>query len=544
MRRAISSLLAAALLLGLLSACRKTSPDILPSQPHTARELVDAARLASGYDGDGENLEYLTAEEDGGELLTAYIENAYHIPSEELPWEDAAVLRATGASAFEIAVLRMADSEAAVRAGTALMSYTFARQGDFAGYAPAEANMAANGGIMQDGPVAALFICPYPDAARAAVEAVLNGKPVSEPNPGPPMEPITDVKELRDFLVANTDFAEAELTLLDGSEELSAYTQEAYGLISDQWDECAIARDTGDSAFEIAVFRVKDAVGAVEQSLNVYLNNREAQFDPSTANAELLHQAVTIVSDHYVVMLACPAAEDMALTFAEAAGTFGYSCSPRYHFYLNTDPDFSNRCAFTAPNKDDMSIYDTSAILDAWKKGDPSELSNYDRKIYDQARKVLLEVVKDGMSDYEKEKAVYSWVVRSVNYDWTHQNILKKTPRESYTPYGGLVNHTAVCLGYATTFQLLMDLAGVECITVAGAAFSSQEDHGWNMVRLNGTWYCVDVTWDANLREHTGRGRPEDWDYFNVTSDYMADTDHQWDYANTPEATAGDHGRS
>ena len=215
--------------------------------------------------------------------------------------------------------------------------------------------------------------------------------------------------------------------------------------------------------------------------------------------------------------------------------------SPRYR-YLDTDPNFPDRCAFTPPNKDDMSLYDTSAIRAAWEKDDPSELSRDDRKTYDAAKKVLKKVLKDGMSDYEKEFAIYNWVVNNVNYDWTHQDIRKGTPRVSFQPYGGLVNRKAVCLGYATTFQLLCDLAGVECITVPGAAFASQEDHGWNMVRLNGEWYCVDATWDANAREQAGRGKPEDWRYFNVTSQDMADSDHQWDYANTPEASATDRG--
>ena len=93
-----------------------------------------------------------------------------------------------------------------------------------------------------------------------------------------------------------------------------------------------------------------------------------------------------------------------------------------------------------------------------------------------------------------------------------------------------------MCLGFASTFQLLMDMAGVECLTVVGAAFDSREDHAWNMVRLDGEWYCVDATWDTGVPEGY-------WSYFNVTSDYMAATDHQWDYASVPEATANDGGR-
>ena len=120
---------------------------------------------------------------------------------------------------------------------------------------------------------------------------------------------------------------------------------------------------------------------------------------------------------------------------------------------------------------------------------------------------------------------------------------MEETPRESFTPYGGLVKCKAICLGFATTFQLLMDLAGVECATVVGSSHNSRSDHAWNMVRLNGEWYCVDVTWDANALEQGVGGEVEEWDYFNVTSDDMADSDHQWDYANTPEATAEDRGK-
>jgi len=538
MRRTISLFLSAALLLGALGACQKEGAKSgLGPADHTAKELVDAAYLASGYD-ESADVEYLTTEEGGDDMLSAYLENAYQL---EVPWEDAAIIRAGGASAFEVAVLRVADEEAAVRTASNLMSYIFTRQGDFAGYAPNQADMVAQGGVMQNGPYAGLFICPDPDGAQTAVETVLNGESFPVAGSDTSAGAVTDVKKLRDRLVSDQGMEDAGLEKLDDSarEALNTYVGDAYGLTPDQWGECAIARGTGESVFEVAVFRVRAAVGDVEQHLNVYLNEREAQLDPSSDSAKLLHQAITIVADNYVVMLACPDAEHVAWSFANASGTMGFGYSPRYR-YVDTDPNYPDRCAFTAPNEDDMSLYDTSAIRAAWEKADPSSLSIEDKKIYDQARKVLEQVLTGGMSDYEKEMAIYDWVVNNVDYDWTHQDRRETTPRESFTPYGGLVNRTAVCLGYATTFQLLMDLAGVECITVPGAAFESREDHGWNMVRLNGQWYCVDVTWDANMREQTGIKGLENWRYFNVTSDYMAETDHQWDYANTPEATAGD----
>ena len=176
-----------------------------------------------------------------------------------------------------------------------------------------------------------------------------------------------------------------------------------------------------------------------------------------------------------------------------------------------------------------MTLYDTDPILAAWRGGDPSALSEKDRAILDAAEQVLEEVTSDGMSDQEVERAVYRWLTANVAYDWDHQSFFHTMDPDSRDPYGALVEHKAICLGYATAFQLLMDMAGVECLTVVGAAFSSSEVHAWNLVRLDVNWTCVDATWDQGLPEQL-------WGYFNVSSDYMAATDHQWDYASVPEA--------
>ena len=134
------------------------------------------------------------------------------------------------------------------------------------------------------------------------------------------------------------------------------------------------------------------------------------------------------------------------------------------------------------------------------------------------------------------ELAVHDWLVEWGSYDRTVYDNPNHSGRTGYRdPWGMLVGGYGNCLGYSSTFQLLMDLSGVECITVVGAAFGSREDHAWNMVKLDGEWYCVDVTWD----DPTGAARNgRHHRYFNVTSAYLRETDHQWDYRNVPEATA------
>jgi hypothetical protein len=58
------------------------------------------------------------------------------------------------------------------------------------------------------------------------------------------------------------------------------------------------------------------------------------------------------------------------------------------------------------------------------------------------------------------------------------------------------------------------------------------------MVRLDGEWYCVDVTWNDPI-DAPRPPIPElhHW-FFNVTSEFLKENDHQWDETAFPEATA------
>lgn len=560
MKRLISLLLFAALLAGLPAGCRQepAAGTQVPAgfEGPAALDVVNAVFPRCGYgDGSGD-VEYLTAEGDGREFLAAYLENAYDLQD---PWEDAAVLRGTGASAFELAVLRMEDEGAAIRAAVGLMNYISARQGDFAGYAPDQADMAANGSINQSGPYAALFICPDTDLADRAFGAALRGSALPGQTEDDRPELAAEAGAILDFLMEQ---CKDEVEALDSPERLdngdpdglSEYIAGAYGLTREQWEDGAIFRGTGASAFELAVLKAADEAAAWDmmEALTQYLDEREALFAGYAPDqSDLIYQAMacSLTGSSFGTFVVLPVCENAKQVFdtlvlplqPDSCGQVGRHQSEGQPEFA---PNYPGRIKFVQPNEDDMSLYDTSAIRAAWENSDPSGLSGEERRIYDKAESVLRGVLADGMSDLEKETAIYSWIVNNVNYDWTHQDRMRETPRASFTPYGGLVNRKAVCLGYATTFQLLCDLAGVECITVPGAAFGSREDHGWNMVRLDGAWYCLDVTWDANYRERGfGASGPDDWNYFNVTSDEMAQTDHQWDYANTPEAVTEGNGR-
>mgnify|MGYP004455352699 CR=1 FL=1 len=60
-----------------------------------------------------------------------------------------------------------------------------------------------------------------------------------------------------------------------------------------------------------------------------------------------------------------------------------------------------------------------------------------------------------------------------------------------------LANKKAVCAGYAYTYQFLLSQVGIESIYIA--AQTKNEQHAWNLVKIDGHYFHVDCTWDSSL---------------------------------------------
>ena len=94
---------------------------------------------------------------------------------------------------------------------------------------------------------------------------------------------------------------------------------------------------------------------------------------------------------------------------------------------------------------------------------------------------------------YNDIKLVHDYLVDNVEYD---TSISKPN---IYNTYGALINHMAVCEGYARSFKYIMDNMGIPCVLVIGKGTNSKgetENHAWNYIELKGAWYAIDTTWD------------------------------------------------
>jgi|GEM_PF-1140763 len=165
--------------------------------------------------------------------------------------------------------------------------------------------------------------------------------------------------------------------------------------------------------------------------------------------------------------------------------------------------------------------YSSSGIIEIKYKYSIGQLKEIKNKTYEKAEKIISQVIKDGMSELDKARALHDYIILNSKYDY--DNYLKDTiPEESNIAYGVLVKGTGVCGGYAAAFKLLAEMCGIKCIGVSGTANGGS--HAWNMVKLDGKIGYVDVTWDDPVPDREG---VVSYDYFNISEAQIA-KDHIW----------------
>ncbi len=167
-----------------------------------------------------------------------------------------------------------------------------------------------------------------------------------------------------------------------------------------------------------------------------------------------------------------------------------------------------------------------------------------------EARRKKLAAPMQKMSELEKEQYVHDFICENVQYDK-----LKKP--YSHEIIGPLGHGVGVCEGIAKSVKLLLDEAKVwNIIAVCGnnPEKGIKYRHVWNVVRIGGTYYHLDATFDNTLTKYV-KGAAEDsgkklsdaelkeairYDYFNL-SDKQIFRDHEPLIAPAPACTDADH---
>lgn len=138
------------------------------------------------------------------------------------------------------------------------------------------------------------------------------------------------------------------------------------------------------------------------------------------------------------------------------------------------------------------------------------------RKAYEAKINEALATIPCGASDVAKVYLLHNWICEHAAYNETDLYANIESAYENgkflgwdkyvnpyiFTSYGMIVNGLPVCQGYALALSDMLNRVGIENQELHVFAHS----HDWNLVKVDGSWYHVDVTWDNRAWENNGNG--------------------------------------
>ena len=131
----------------------------------------------------------------------------------------------------------------------------------------------------------------------------------------------------------------------------------------------------------------------------------------------------------------------------------------------------------------------------------------------------IIAEVNPAFSDWEKVAFIHDYVALHYGYDYDYG---------IYNAYDMVTKGTGVCQAYSLLTRYLLRKLGIacECVSCEGL------NHEWNIVKLGGSWYHMDVTWD-------------DWDdrgmYGQVSHAFFLASDSYFDAGENGDGGDGSH---
>lgn len=132
-----------------------------------------------------------------------------------------------------------------------------------------------------------------------------------------------------------------------------------------------------------------------------------------------------------------------------------------------------------------------------------ADITQAKEKIFEKTNEIMaitdefLFYINRDMTEFEKVMTVHDYIVKEYSYDWDFYYEVTENGGESDPSYYGfslemITEKTGVCQGYSLIFTHIMQQLSVETAFVS----SAEMDHAWNLVKVDGEWYHIDLTWD------------------------------------------------
>ena len=170
------------------------------------------------------------------------------------------------------------------------------------------------------------------------------------------------------------------------------------------------------------------------------------------------------------------------------------------------------RCVFSTPeiftvdqysHRVDGSEYIVNFTYNSYTKDYEKNLKDFNARL----DKIVAQA-PDFASGRETVKWIHDYIITHYRYGGEH------------SAYHMLTNGEGVCNAYTALFTALAERFGIE----HGVANSKKMNHTWNMVKLDGVWYHLDVTWDDRGDEY----EPYYEYYLQTSEEFEGKGHHDW----------------
>lgn len=135
--------------------------------------------------------------------------------------------------------------------------------------------------------------------------------------------------------------------------------------------------------------------------------------------------------------------------------------------------------------------------------------------LYQGELETILKGMEKDWSDLEKILYINDYLASRYRYDL---RVKINSQAANYDAYTFFRDGTGVCQAYYNACKALLDACGIP----STFGISERANHIWNVVRLNGKWYHLDVTWNDPTNDILGLASHE---YFLLSTDKLLELD-------------------
>lgn len=116
----------------------------------------------------------------------------------------------------------------------------------------------------------------------------------------------------------------------------------------------------------------------------------------------------------------------------------------------------------------------------------PNVFCNYDES--SECVRMANELAADAENEGDVLRAVYEWIVDTIDYDDAKAAQLADATSYVPDPDSTLAEKKGICFDYASLAAAMLRSQGIPCKIVTGNVSPDNIYHAWNMVYIDGTW--------------------------------------------------------